>query len=86
MQCIHVCKCRNETCWNSLKDRGGRIKENVGGIQISIVGTFVNATVYPQHNNKKILKINIRLLKAAYIINITRIYKYIYNICIQTHM
>jgi hypothetical protein len=31
---------------------GGRIKENDGGSDDVIVRTFVNVTMYPQHNKK----------------------------------
>jgi hypothetical protein len=33
--------------------RGGRTKENDGGVNSTIVRTFVNVTMYPQYNNNK---------------------------------
>jgi hypothetical protein len=39
---------------------GGELKENVGGGEVNydkILRTFINVTMYPQHNNKKIKKL-----------------------------
>jgi hypothetical protein len=57
--CTHVCKWKNETCWNCSRNgvRGNKGQWFRVWIQLwCIVTTFINVTMYSQNNNKKILK------------------------------
>jgi hypothetical protein len=55
--CIHACKWKNETCENYSMKGGWEIKENDGGDELNDdvfdIRSFVNATMYPQHNIKE---------------------------------
>jgi hypothetical protein len=55
--CTHICTWKMRPVKTILGMRGGVIKKNGGGSEfmydIFDIRTFVNATMYPRHNNKK---------------------------------
>jgi hypothetical protein len=53
--CAYLCSWKNETCWNYSRNGVRGIQENDGGVNSIwyIVRTFVNVTMYSQHNNNK---------------------------------
>jgi hypothetical protein len=56
---VILCTCvwKWKTCWNYSKKEGEGIKESDGGMNVRyIVSIFVNVTMYPQYNNKTLIK------------------------------